>query len=306
MSLDKPLDLEYIGKGTYGIILKKITKNDVYVIKQFRIEMYDNGTTSLEKETNLTKLAYNINNDIFINIFKEEESEINLAKQININVPFINSISLNNFGYIYMEYMNSGDLFNFIKNNKKCNLTGILGCYFNALNILHNEIKIFHGDLTPNNLLVHYIGANYRQRIIINDENYFINTNGYSYKICDFGLADYLENTTTNKCYSNHIYRDYLLLFFIYFYKNKFDNYDRFAELIEIPLGQINDDLHTGYSKTDEYNKAFIEEYNYNSVCNFMNRYLEIDFNNKLIFELPKLLLEDFIDIIFINIEEII
>ena len=36
-----------------------------------------------------------------------------------------------------------------------------------------------------------------------------------------------------------------------------------------------------------------------------MNRYLEIDFNNKLIFELPKLLLEDFIDIIFIYIEEI-
>jgi serine/threonine protein kinase len=299
MSLDKPLNLEYIGKGTYGVIMKKISKNDIYVIKQFRIEIYDNETNSLEKEVHLTKLAYNINHNIFINIFKEYESDINLAKQININVPLINAISINNYGYIYMEYMNSGDLFNFIKNNQKCNLTGILGSYFNALNILHNEIKIIHGDLTPNNLLVHYVGENYRQRIIIKDENYFINTNGYCYKICDFGLADYLENTKTNECYINHVYRDYLLLFFINFYKKNFDNYDKFAELIEIPIEQINDDLYAGYRKTAEYNKGFIEEYNYNSVCNFMNKYLEIDFNNKLIFELPKSLLEDFIDIIF-------
>jgi serine/threonine protein kinase len=299
MSLDKPLDLEYIGKGTYGIIMKKFSKNDVYVIKQFRIEIYDNGINSLEKEVNLTKLAYNINHNIFINIFKEEQSEINLAKQININVPFINSISINNYGYIHMEYMNSGDLYNFIKNNKKCNLSGVLGCYFNALNILHNEIKIVHGDLTPNNLLIHYIGENYRQRIIINNENYFINTNGYSYKICDFGLAEHLENTTNTKCYYNHIYRDYLLLFFIYFHKKKFDNYNKFAELIEIPIERINDELYNNYRTTDKYYNGFVKEYNYNSVCNFFNEYLEIHLNNKLIFEFPKLLLEDFIDIIF-------
>ena len=299
MSLNKPLDLEYIGKGTYGVIMKKTSKNDIYVIKQFRIENYENGTTSLEKEVNLTKLAYHINNDIIISIFKDEESEINLAKQININVPLINCISINTFGYIHMEYMNSGDLYNFVKNNKNCNLTGILGCYFNALNILHNEIKIIHGDLTPNNLLVHYIGSNYRQRIILNNENFFINTNGYCYKICDFGLAEYLEKTTANECYSNHIYRDYLLLYFIHFYKKRFDNYNKFAELIEITIKRINHDLYVGYGNTNEYNKCFVEEYNYNSICNFMDKWLEINLNNKLIFEIPKLLLYDFIDIIF-------
>jgi len=304
MSLDKPLDLEYIGKGSYGIIMKKTTENDVYIIKQFRIEYYNNETTSLNKEVDLTKLAYNINNDIFINIFKYEESDINLAKQINSNVPIVDSISINTFGYIHMEYMDSGDLFNFVKNNKNNNnnnnnLSGILGCYFNALNILHNELKIIHGDLTPNNLLVHYVGPNYRQKIIINDENYFIKTDGYCYKICDFGLAEYLENTTVNNCYSNHIYRDYLLLFFIFFYKKYFNNYYRFSKLIEIQLEHINFDLLVDYENTEEYNKCFVEEYNYISVCNFMSKYLEINFNNKLIFGLPKILLQSFIDIIF-------
>ena len=299
MSLDKPLDLEYIGKGSYGIIMKKKTDNDVYVIKQFRIEYYDNETTSLDKEVHFTKLAYNINNNIFINIYKEEETDINLAKQININVPFIDSISINTFGYIYMEYMNSGDLFNYIQNNKICNLTGVLGCYFNGLNVLHNDLKIIHGDLTPNNLLVNYVGTNYRQRITINNEDYFINTNGFSYKICDFGLAEYIEKTIINNNYLNYIYRDYLLLFFIYFYKNNFDNYYKFSQLIEIQIEQINFDLLVDYETTNEYYKGFVKEYNYNSVCIFMNKYLETNFDNKLIFELPKMLLKDFVDIVF-------
>jgi serine/threonine protein kinase len=198
-----------------------------------------------------------------------------------------------------MEYMNNGDLYNFVRDNKKSNLNGILGCYLNGLNILHNDLKIIHGDLTPNNILVHYIGPNYRQRIIVNDENYFINTNGYCYKICDFGLANYLENTKQTKHYINHIYRDYLLLFFIYFYKNKFDNYNNFAELIETPLGYIYDDFYNGYRETDDFKKNIIDNYTYNSICDFLNKYLQIDFNNKLIFKLPKLLLLDLVDTVF-------
>ena len=74
MSLDKPLDLEFIGKGAYGIIMKKKTNNLIYVIKQFRVEYYNNNTSSFDKEVKYAKLAYNINTDIFINILKDEIS----------------------------------------------------------------------------------------------------------------------------------------------------------------------------------------------------------------------------------------
>lgn len=295
--------LEYLGKGTYGIIMKKTTENDTYAIKQFRIDYYKNESntiSNLDKEVEFTKLAYNINSDIFISIFKYEETEndIDLAKQIKINVPLIDSIS-NKFGYIYMEYMDCGDLYNFVRDNNNVNLNGILGCYLDALNILHNDLKIVHGDITPNNILVHYIGPNYRQRIIVNDESFFINTNGYCYKLCDFGIATHLENTRSNKYYINHIYRDFLLLFFIYFYKYKFNNYRQFAELIEIPVGYINDDFYNGYRETEHYKINLVDNYNYNSLCEFLDKCLEIDFNNRLIHKIPKLLLLDLVDIIF-------
>jgi serine/threonine protein kinase len=299
MSLDKPLDLEFIGKGTYGIIMKKKTQNNhYYIIKQFRVEIYDDGTTSLEREANFAKKAYNMNDDIFINIINNYTSDINLAKQINIKVPFINCISINNFAYIHMEYMSCGDLYEYIKTYKYFDLTGILGCYFNGLNILHNELNIIHGDITPNNILVNYIGPDYRQKIIINNNIHYIDTKGYCFKIADFGLAEYLYNTKNNNSYISHIYRDYLLLYYLFFYNNKFYNYRKFCDLIEIPLGQINDDFFIGYSKTDKYKQNFVEDFSYRSVCNFMNKFLEINNDSKLIFDLPKILLQDFIDII--------
>ncbi len=298
MSLDKPLDLEYVGKGTYGVIMKKRTNSFNYIIKQFRVEIYNDGTTSFEKEVSNTKKANNINNDIFINIIKEEVSEINLAKQINIIVPFINCISINNFGYIHMEYMNEGDLYNFIKTDLYFDLTGILGCYFNGLNILHNDLKLIHGDLTPNNLLVNYIGSHYKQKIVIDNEIYHVDTNGYNYKISDFGLSEYIVNTEYKNFYLNHLYRDYLLLYYLYFNKTKFYNYNEFVNLIELPIGQINDDIYDIYNKTNKYIKCFKNEFTYNSVCEFMNKFLEIEFDNSLIHELPKILLKEFIDII--------
>ncbi len=298
MSLDKPLDLDFIGSGTYGVIMKKRTKNFNYIIKQFRVEIYDDGSTSLEREAFFAKKAYNINNDIFINIINHYASEVNLAKEIGLNVPLINCVSINNFAYIHMEYMSTGDLYEFIKTNNYFDLTGILGCYFNALNILHNELKIIHGDITPNNLLIHYMGNNYRQKIIINNNTHYLDTNGYCYKISDFGLAELIKNTKHKKAYINHTYRDYLLLYFLYFNKKKFYNYNKFIDLIEIPIGQINDDLYYGYHETNKYKETFVEKFNYRSICEFMNKFLEIEHNNSLIFELPKLLLDDFIDIV--------
>jgi len=297
MSLDKPLDLEFIGKGSYGIIMRKKTNGLFHVIKQFRIEYYEDNTTSFDKEVTHAKSAYNINKDIFINILKEEMSSENLANKIDINVPLINCISVNNFGYIHMEYMNEGDLYNFIKTNNYFNLTGILGCYLNGLDILHNQLKIIHGDLTPSNILIHYIGPNYRQKIIINNEIYYFDTNGYIYKIADFGLVELIKDTKYKRNYRNHLYRDYLLLYFLYFNKNKFYNYNKFVDLIELSIGQINDDIYDGYGNTEDYQKYFIDEYNYRSVCKFMNIYLESDFDNALIYKVPNILLNEFIDI---------
>ena len=301
MSLDKPLDLEFVNKGTFGIIMKKRSFIgdiiNIHIIKQFRVEIYKNGT-SFEKEVKLTKLAYNKNNDIFINITYEEISDINLAAKLGHVVPLINQISVNNFGYIHMEYMNDGDLYQFIKSNDDNDLTGVLGCYLNALYILHNELKIIHSDLTPNNLLVHYVGPHYRQKIIVKDITYNVDTNGYCYKITDFGLAENLSDTKIGNYYFNHIYRDYLLLYYIYFNKTAFYNYYIFNNLITITLEKINDDFYEKYRNTDLYNKYIINEYNYNSVCYFMGKFLEIDTNNSLLFDIPSALLNDFIYII--------
>jgi serine/threonine protein kinase len=298
MSLDKPLDLEFIGKGSYGIIFKQRTKGHITVIKQFRVEQFDDGTTSFDRETKYAKIAHNINNDIFINIFKYKQTDENLAGKLNINVPLINSISLNNYGYIYMEYMNCGDLYEFIKPNNYYNLSGILGCYLNGLNILHNELKIIHGDLTPNNILINYIGPSYRQKIIINDDVYYFDTNGYNYKITDFGLSELISNTKYKNTYMNYLYRDYLLLYFVYFNKKKFYNYNKFIDLIEICIGQINEDIYNGYRKTDEYKMCFIDTFDYKSVCTFMNTCLETDHENTLIYQIPKILFNDFVDIL--------
>ena len=297
MSLDKPLDLEFLNKGAFGIIMKKRSKGNLHIIKQFRVEIYENET-SFDKEVRLTKLAYDKNNEIFINIIKEDTSDIDLAGKLCINVPLINKISVNNFGYIHMEYMNCGDLYQFIKSNDSSDLTGVLGCYFNALYILHTKLKIVHSDLTPNNLLVHYVGPWYRQKIIIDDVTHYIDTNGYCYKITDFGLAENILDTKINNCYFNHIYRDYLLLFFVFFNKNRFYNYKLYFNLIEITLEKINDDFYEKYRNMDIYNKYIINEYNYNSVCYFMNEYLKVETNNSLLYEIPYLLLTDFLDIV--------
>jgi hypothetical protein len=164
---------------------------------------------------------------------------------------------------------------------------------------IHNYIiTCADGDLTANNLLVNYIGPNYKQKININNTIYYLETNGYNYKISDFGLAEYIDNTENDNNYINHIYRDYLLLFFLYFNNKKFYNYNKFVNLIELPIEDIYTDLHNGYKKSNKFIKNFVEEYNYNSVCNFMNKYLEIDKNSALLYELPNILLNEFIDII--------
>lgn len=301
------LPLVYLNKGSYGIVMRTILDSHIVVVKQFRIQLFEDKTNSYECEVSFTNMAYNMNDDIFIKIIKNEISAINLAKNINKNIPIFDRIYMNDFGYIYMEWMEHGDLFNFLVKEHKTfdfDITGILGCYLNGLYILHNKLNIIHGDLSPLNILVRYVDPNYKQKIIYDDKEYLINTNGYNFKISDFGLTEYLNKTKYNKTknnkthdiYINHIYRDYLLLFFLQFYKKKFSNYYIFSNIIDTTVDTIKDDLFLNYGLTEKYNKHFIEIYTFTSVCHFMDSYMEIDFNNKLLFDIPKILLNEFIE----------
>jgi serine/threonine protein kinase len=297
-------DLIHIGSGSFGIVMKTSIDNNPCVVKQFRVQLLEDESNSFDNEVYLTKKAYNINNDIFIKILKSEMKMHNLAKMLNINVPCINSICYNEFGYIYMEYMEQGDLYKFLKeyNNYDFDITGILGCYLNGLYIIHNELKIIHGDLTPMNILVQYVGPNYKQKICYNGIEYNINTCGYNFKIADFGLADYINDTrysrNNNAIYINYIYRDYLLLFYLYFYNNYFINYNIFRNIIEITIENIKNDLYDSYGLTEEYNKYFIDKYNFNNVCHFMDTYLEIKHDCSLLYETPRILLIEFLEVV--------
>jgi serine/threonine protein kinase len=296
-------NLIFIGSGSFGIIMRTILDDNICVVKQSHI-ILDDETSSHENEVLFTKTAYNYNNDFFIKIIKDEINAINLAKTINIDIPKINSNSFNDFGYIYMEYMEQGDLYSFLKeyNYYDFDISGILGSYFSGLYILHNELKIIHGDITPMNILVQYMGPNFKQKINYNGTEYNINTSGYCFKIADFGLANYIDDTRYNKnnksIYINHIYRDYLLLFFLYFYNDYFINYNMFSNIIDITIEKIKDDITELYSYSDEYKKYFIDKYCFNNMCYFMSKYLETKNTSSLYFDTPRILLVELLEII--------
>ena len=185
--------------------------------------------------------------------------------------------------------MDEGDLYNFLKYNNNFDITGVLGCYLNGLFILHNWLYIIHGDITPMNILINYVGENYKQKIIYNENTYYIDTNGYNFKICDFGLAYYIDNTKKESNYINFLYRDYLLLFYLYFNKHFFYNYNKFSSIIEICVEEIKEILYNYYD--------FNNEFNFYNICKFMNCCFEINFDNKFLYDMPNVLLKEFIDI---------
>lgn len=282
----------YLNKGAYGIVMKLVNPiiNTNIVIKQIYVYYIDDADTNLSHEVKLTKVAYNSNPDIFINIIKDELSIKNFAKKINMNIPLIDEICLNEFGYIYMEYMDDGDLFHF---NKQLNLDGILGCYINGIYLLHNKLGIIHGDITPTNILVKYIGINYRQKIIYNDKDFYIDTDGYSFKITDFGLAENIDKTfiQVNKqfLYRNFLYRDYLLLFYIYCNKHIYNNYDKYKNIIEMIVNNIKNIFNENYTLN-------IDKIEFMNICNITNVYFEINLNDEYLYKIPRILLLEYLD----------
>ena len=90
---------------------------------------------------------------------------------------------------LVMEYCESGDLFDFIKNSSQgklndINTIEIIIQILDALNYLHNEVKICHRDLKPENCL---IKINEQRKPII--------------KLIDFGIAKFIDinNKMTGK-----------------------------------------------------------------------------------------------------------
>ena len=86
--------------------------------------------------------------------------------------------------FLVMEYCEGGDLFNYIIKNPQGklddkNTINIIIQILDALNYLHNEVKICHRDLKPENMLIKNNGNGNNKPII---------------KLIDFGTAEYISN----------------------------------------------------------------------------------------------------------------
>ena len=157
--LDKYENIEYLGKGTFGVV-----------------RLYQDKLT---KEKVAIKI---INKNKIINKYYED----NIKRELNIlqNIKHINIINtkqiLNDSEniYIIMEYCENGELFNlivdetFLKENEAA-------YYFyqliNGVEYLHQK-GIAHRDLKPENLLL---------------------TKNYILKIIDFDLSNYFDKNKT-------------------------------------------------------------------------------------------------------------
>ena len=178
-----------IGKGAYGDVFlgKDIQNNTLYAIKKI-------SKKSLIKPD--TKKYFK--NEI--NIIKNLKYHPNIVKFINIKE------TISNF-YIIFEYLNGGDLDNFIKKYiNKYNKTipekivkYIIKNVLKGLNSL-NAQNIIHRDIKLSNILINYLN----NTDLINE-----NILNAEIKIIDFGFAKYLkQDEFTNSIIGTPFYMD--------------------------------------------------------------------------------------------------
>ena len=162
-----------LGKGNFGsvcLVTSKITKK-VYALKEIKREMY-NETQRLEVE-----------------------KEIRLLKQLNHPhvIKFFTSFIENGNFYLVMEYINGGSLENLYKqvtNEGKLIREKMIWDFLiqtlSGLVYLHENKKIVHRDIKPDNLL-------------LDKEN--------GLKISDFGISAVLKQNVDDliKCHGTHI-----------------------------------------------------------------------------------------------------
>lgn len=299
------IKLEYIATGTFGIIMKETINEVPYIIKQ---QNYDNDLNNNDfgLEFKISKLAHSENPDIFIKCIRLEIADFNRADTLkNIKLPIQTKPDTGWYQYIYMEYMDLGDLYNLNKiyeeGDEMFSIVNILGCYFNGLYILHNKLNIIHGDITSLNILVRYIGPDYKQRIVYKDKEYLLISDGYMFKISDFGIAEHIKKIPiNNNIIQCHVYRDYLLLYYIYFQQknhSSFLYYNLFYNLIEKTIHRINIITLDYTYDIDTYDYYFNKKYNYFSICKYFNKFHDINKDNVLFYQLPEELLDTFLEI---------
>ena len=178
-----------IGKGAYGDVFlgKDLLNNTLYAIKKI-------SKKSLIKPD--TKKYFN--NEI--NIIKNLKNHPNIVKFINIKE------TITNF-YIIFEYLNGGDLDNFLKKyinkyNKPIPekiVKYIIKNVLKGLNSLNSQ-NIIHRDIKLSNILINYLNNS----DLINE-----NILNAEIKIIDFGFAKYLkQDEFTNSIIGTPFYMD--------------------------------------------------------------------------------------------------
>ena len=178
-----------IGKGAYGDVFlgKDLQNNNLYAIKKI-------SKKSLIKPD--TKKYFN--NEI--NIIKNLKNHPNIVKFINIKE------TITNF-YIIFEYLNGGDLDNFLKKyinkyNKPIPekiVKYIIKNVLKGLNSLNSQ-NIIHRDIKLSNILINYLNNS----DLINE-----NILNAEIKIIDFGFAKYLkQDEFTNSIIGTPFYMD--------------------------------------------------------------------------------------------------
>ena len=150
-------DKTKLGTGSFGTVLE-CKSNDKTSIVAVKIAKNEKSIHELQNEI-----------DIYIKLGNENTHIVKMIEGANI---IFEGGQPNPGHYLVLEYCNSGDLSNFVKENDTYNITEILKQIFNGMTYLF-EKHVLHLDLKPGNILVHTSAT----------------TGEHTFKIADFGLA---------------------------------------------------------------------------------------------------------------------
>lgn len=190
---DDFIEVGKISSGGYGIVYKSINKLDKiqYAIKKIPLKYVTDNKNILNEVMILAHLNHS-NIIRYYSTWIEDNIDNTLLLEYSDSNSSSNSLTLNNdtfnnILYIQMELCMM-TLKDYIKNNISKNETYIIiKDIVKSLAYLHSK-NIIHCDLTLNNILI--------------DNNKII-------KLCDFGLAEYIndgDHVIKNKTYGTHTY----------------------------------------------------------------------------------------------------
>tara|TARA_Y100000768_G_scaffold388458_1_gene384468 strand:+ start:499 stop:1734 length:1236 start_codon:yes stop_codon:yes gene_type:complete len=268
----------FIGKGGFANVI--LMKNNLTKKKH---------AVKIISKTNLSKKKMNmiLNEKIIL-------QKLNNPFIIKLNYHFQDPLSF----YLVLEYVNGGDLYNLLHNNKNFlgNLT-ILKYYFNqliiAIDYLHKH-NIIHGDIKLENILLTKAGI---------------------IKLADFGSAIYSGNLNKNikslsghtviylspeqinyniKHFSNDIWSLALILYEIYYLYLPWNSYDDIKNLFnlinftDIKLNTTDEELNNLFINMT-IKEPHVERFTSTQILND-NYFKNVDFNN--ITNIPDILLD--------------